>query len=148
MAQHAAAELPVDRRAYSTRGRRLPGEQAIPSYTPSIAVRSIDGHLVRTGQDVYAWYRLSPQRWSFRSDSQRQDLIAAIAGQYAELQGRWMHLRVTTRPYPIRMWAEAHVHNALNRLPDAPGGLSFDDYMIGEQQQLMGRSMAEKEVYL
>ncbi|MPZ86414.1 MAG: hypothetical protein GEV28_40995, partial [Actinophytocola sp.] len=47
----------------------------------------------------------------------RQDLIAAIAGQYAELAGRWLHLRVTTRPYPIRMWAEAHVHNAVNRLP-------------------------------
>ena len=59
-----------------------------------------------------------------------------------------MHLRVTTRPYPIRMWAEAHVHNAVNRLPDAPGALSFDDYLIGEQQQLLGRSMAEKEVYL
>ncbi|HEY0450170.1 MAG TPA: ATP-binding protein [Actinophytocola sp.] len=97
---------------------------------------------------MFAWYRLSPQRWSFRSDSQRQDLIAAIAGQYAELAGRWLHLRVTTRPYPIRMWAEAHVHNAVNRLPDAQGALSFDDYLIGEQQQLLGRSMAEKEVYL
>ena len=31
---------------------------------------------------------------------------------------------------------------------DVPGALSFDDYLIGEQQQLMGRSMAEKEVYL
>ncbi|MBP2473885.1 hypothetical protein JOF53_002757 [Crossiella equi] len=133
---------------YSKRGRRLPGESAIPTYTPSISVRSIDGHLVRSGQDVYAWYRLAPQRWSFRSDSQRQDLIHAIAGQYAELQGRWLHLRVTTRPYPIRMWAEAHVHNAVGRLPDSPGALSFDDYMVGEQQQLMGRSMAEKEVYL
>ncbi|MGO1049159.1 ATP-binding protein [Crossiella sp. CA198] len=133
---------------YSKRGRRLPGEAAIPTYTPSISARSIDGHLVRTGQDVYAWYRLAPQRWSFRSDSQRQDLIHAIAGQYAELQGRWLHLRVTTRPYPIRMWAEAHVHNAVGRLPDTPGTLSFDDYMVGEQQQLMGRSMAEKEVYL
>ncbi|MGP4015951.1 ATP-binding protein [Saccharopolyspora sp. 5N708] len=130
------------------RGRGLGDEQSIPSYTPSIAARSIDGHLVRTGQDVFAWYRLSPQRWSFRSDSQRQDLIAAIAGQYAELQGRWMHLRVTNRPYPIRMWAEAHVHNARNPMPDAPGALTFDDYMVGEQQQLMGRSMAEKEVYL
>jgi len=30
----------------------------------------------------------------------------------------------------------------------ASGALSFDDYLIGEQQQLMGRSMAEKEVYL
>ncbi|MCK2240766.1 MULTISPECIES: ATP-binding protein [unclassified Crossiella] len=137
-----------DQRVYSKRGRRLPGEAAIPTYTPSISARSIDGHLVRTGQDVYAWYRLAPQRWSFRSDSQRQDLIHAIAGQYAELQGRWLHLRVTTRPYPIRMWAEAHVHNAVGRLPDTPGTLSFDDYMVGEQQQLMGRSMAEKEVYL
>ncbi|MEB3367803.1 ATP-binding protein [Saccharopolyspora sp. S2-29] len=123
-------------------------EQSIPTYTPSIAARTIDGHLLRTGQDVFAWYRLSPQRWSFRSDSQRQDLIAAIAGQYAELQGRWLHLRVTNRPYPIRMWAEAHVHNARNPLPDTEGALSFDDYMVGEQQQLMGRSMAEKEVYL
>lgn len=130
------------------KGRRLPGEQIVPTYTPSIAVRSIDGHLVRTGQDVFAWYRLSAQRWSFRSDSQRQDLISAIAGQYAELQGRWLHLRVTNRPYPIRMWAEAHVRNAHHRLPDTAGALTFDDYMIGEQQQLMGRSMAEKEVYL
>ena len=130
------------------RNRRLPGEQSIPTYTPSIAARSIDGHLLRNGTDVFAWYRLAPQRWSFRSDSQRQDLVAAIAGQYAELHGRWLHLRVTARPYPIRMWAEAHVHNAVNRLPDSQGALSFDDYLIGEQQQLLGRSMAEKEVYL
>ncbi|HKS43769.1 MAG TPA: ATP-binding protein [Amycolatopsis sp.] len=140
VAKHPARPKPA--------GRRLPGEQAIPSYTPSIALRSIDGHLVRTGHEVYAWYRLAPQRWSFRSDSQRRDLTAAIAGQYAELQGRWLHLRVTTRPYPIRMWAEAHVHNAVGRPNDVPGALSFDDYLIGEQQQLMGRSMAEKEVYL
>ncbi|GAB3872210.1 ATP-binding protein [Kibdelosporangium lantanae] len=135
-------------KAAAKRNRRLPGEQSIPQYTPEIAARSIDGHLLRTGHDVYAWYRLAPQRWSFRSDSQRQDLIAAIAGQYAELHGRWMHLRVTARPYPIRMWAEAHVHNAVGRLPDVPGAMSFDDYLVGEQQQLMGRSMAEKEVYL
>ena len=46
------------------------------------------------------------------------------------------------------MWAEAHVHNAHNRPADVPGALSFDDYLVGEQQQLLGRSMAEKEVYL
>ena len=139
---------PAPSGAPDANGGRLPGEAAIPDYTPSIAARSIDGHLLRTGNDVYAWYRLAPQRWSFRSDSQRRDLIAAIAGQYAELQGRWMHLRVTNRPYPIRMWAEAHVQNAHGRPTDVPGALSFDDYLIGEQQQLMGRSMAEKEVYL
>jgi hypothetical protein len=146
--QPGRAPSPSAKRAQPKQSRRLPGEQAVPSYTPSIAARSIDGHLLRTGHEVYAWYRLAPQRWSFRSDSQRRDLIAAIAGQYAELQGRWLHLRVTTRPYPIRMWAEAHVHNAVGRPPDTPGALSFDDYLIGEQQQLMGRSMAEKEVYI
>jgi len=139
---------PAARGGSNRRSHKLPGEAAVPLYTPSIALRSIDGHLVRNGQEVYAWYRLASQRWSFRSDSQRQDLIHAIAGQYAELQGRWMHLRVTARPYPIRMWAEAHVRNAVGRLPDTPGALSFDDYMIGEQQQLLGHSMAEKEVYL
>ncbi|HJT03143.1 MAG TPA: ATP-binding protein [Pseudonocardiaceae bacterium] len=140
--------MPDARGGSNRRGHKLPGESAAPSYTPSIALRSIDGHLVRNGQEVYAWYRLASQRWSFRSDAQRQDLIHAIAGQYAELQGRWLHLRVTARPYPIRMWAEAHVRNAVGRLPDTPGALSFDDYMIGEQQQLLGHSMAEKEVYL
>ena len=153
--QHAAWDhgysipaMPDARGGSNRRGHKLPGESAAPSYTPSIALRSIDGHLVRNGQEVYAWYRLASQRWSFRSDAQRQDLIHAIAGQYAELQGRWLHLRVTARPYPIRMWAEAHVRNAVGRLPDTPGALSFDDYMIGEQQQLLGHSMAEKEVYL
>ncbi|GAB2760220.1 ATP-binding protein [Salinifilum aidingensis] len=155
-AQQAPGQAPGAQRGPSARkpkskrrrGGSGGGEQSVPTYTPSIAARSIDGHILRTNQDVFAWYRLSPQRWSFRSDGQRQDLIAAIAGQYAELQGRWMHLRVTTRPYPIRMWAEAHVHNARNAPPDVSGALSFDDYMVGEQQQLMGRSMAEKEVYL
>ncbi len=154
-AQHPARDhdrpMPVTaaaRGGSNRRSHRLPGEAVAPTYTPSIALRSIDGHLVRNGQEVYAWYRLASQRWSFRSDSQRQDLIHAIAGQYAELQGRWLHLRVTARPYPIRMWAEAHVRNAVERLPDTPGALSFDDYMIGEQRQLLGHSMAEKEVYL
>jgi hypothetical protein len=146
--QRSMATAPAPRGGSNRRSHKLPGEAAAPNYTPAIGLRSIDGHLVRNGQEVYAWYRLAPQRWSFRSDSQRQDLIHAIAGQYAELQGRWLHLRVTARPYPIRMWAEAHARNAVGRLPDTPGALSFDDYMVGEQQQLLGHSMAEKEVYL
>ena len=102
LGRHAAPDIeyrPAAVNGNGKRGRRLPGEQAMPAYTPSILARSIDGHLLRTGHDVFAWYRLAPQRWSFRSDSQRQDLIARIAGQYAELHGRWLHLRVTTRPY-------------------------------------------------
>jgi AAA domain-containing protein len=127
---------------------RLTGSSAIPSYTPKIELRSVDGHLVRTRTQVWAWYRLAPQRWSFRSDSARNDLIAAIAGQYAELAGRWLHLRVTSSAYPISHWARAHVDNARHRPADVPGGLSFDEYMIGEQHQLASASMTDKEVYL
>jgi hypothetical protein len=80
------------------RGRFLAGEDNLPNYTPDIALRSIDGHLTRTGSQTMAWYRLAAQAWSFRSDSQREVLIRLIAAQLGELQGRWLHIRVTTRP--------------------------------------------------
>lgn len=128
--------------------RRLTGANPVGDYIPKIGLRSIDGHLVRTATTVYAWYRLMPQRWSFRSDTQRQMLIEAVAGQYAELVGRWLHIRVTSRPYPVQEWAAAHVRNAPDRLPDSEGALSWDDYIVGEQRQLGHRHMTEKEVYL
>lgn len=128
--------------------RRTEKGIAAPEYKPSISARSIDGHILRTADQVFAWYRLQPQRWSFRSDQQRDGVIQAIGGQYAELQGRWLHLRVTSRPYPIRAWAEAHAGNIRDALPDVAGALGFADYLEGEQEQLLGRSMTEKEVYL
>lgn len=130
------------------RGRALAGESGLPRYTPTIALRSIDGHLTRTGSQVMAWYRLAAQAWSFRSDAQREVLIRQIAAQLGELQGRWLHLRVTTRPYPVHMWAEAFDNNALGRLPDVPGALGWDGFLEGEQRHLMGLSMSDKEVFL
>ena len=131
------------------RGRRaLAGETGLPKYRPTIALRSIDGHLTRTSTQVMAWYRLAAQAWSFRSDSQREVLIRQIASQLGELQGRWVHLRVTTRPYPVHMWAESFDNNALGRLPDVAGSLGWDGFLEGEQRHLMGLSMSDKEVFL
>ena len=141
--RESAAEEPRRRR-----GRYLAGEANLPKYTPDIALRSIDGHLTRTGTQVMAWYRLAAQAWSFRSDSQREVLIRQIAAQLGELQGRWMHIRVTTRPYPVHMWAESFDNNALGRLPDVPGALGWDGFLEGEQRHLMGLSMSDKEVFL
>lgn len=137
-------DAPRDRR----RGRALAGEAGLPKYTPSIALRSIDGHLTRTDAQVMAWYRLAAQAWSFRSDSQREVLIRQIAAQLGELQGRWLHLRVTTRPYPVPLWAESFDNNALGRLPDVTGALGWDGFLEGEQRHLMGLSMSDKEVFL
>ncbi len=130
------------------RGRALAGEAKLPTYTPDIALRSIEGHLTRTGTQVMAWYRLAAQAWSFRSDSQRELLIRQIAAQLGELQGRWLHLRVTTRPYPVHMWAESFDNNALGRMPDVAGALGWDGFLEGEQRHLMGLSMSDKEVFL
>ncbi|GAA1251161.1 ATP-binding protein [Pseudonocardia aurantiaca] len=130
------------------RGRALAGDGGLPKYEPDIALRSIEGHLTRTGTQVMAWYRLAAQAWSFRSDSQREILIRQIAAQLGELQGRWLHLRVTTRPYPVHMWAESFDHNALGRMPDVAGALGWDGFLEGEQRHLMGLSMSDKEVFL
>ena len=54
--RESAAEEPRRRR-----GRYLAGEANLPKYTPDIALRSIDGHLTRTGTQVMAWYRLAAQ---------------------------------------------------------------------------------------
>ncbi|HTF50162.1 MAG TPA: ATP-binding protein, partial [Pseudonocardia sp.] len=128
--------------------RSRAGESAAPRYQSAINLRSIDGHLTRTATQVMAWYRLAPQAWSFRSDNQRELLIHQIAAQLGELQGRWLHLRVTTRPYPVHMWAEAFDHNALGRPPDVAGAMGWDGFLEGEQRHLMGLSMSDKEVFL
>lgn len=145
--RNARREMPAEE-PRRRRGRYLAGETNLPKYTPDIALRSIDGHLTRTGTQVMAWYRLAAQAWSFRSDAQREVLIRQIAAQLGELQGRWLHIRVTTRPYPVHMWAESFDNNALGRLPDVPGALGWDGFLEGEQRHLMGLSMSDKEVFL
>ncbi|MFC7344912.1 ATP-binding protein [Saccharopolyspora griseoalba] len=113
-----------------------------------MALRRIDGHLTRTATEAVAWYRLPEQRWSFRGDADRESLLQAIAAQYAELTGRWLHLRVTSRPYGVADWARAHAEHSQHRLPDVPGSLTWPDYLIGEQQQLLGATLVDKQVYL
>jgi hypothetical protein len=130
------------------RNRGLAGVGGLPTFAPDIALRSIEGHLTRTGTQVMAWYRLAAQPWSFRSDAQREVLIRQIAAQLGELQGRWLHVRVTHRPYPVHLWAEAFDNNALGRPPDVRGALGWDEFLEGEQRHLMGLSMSDKEVFV
>ncbi|HVH22386.1 MAG TPA: ATP-binding protein, partial [Pseudonocardia sp.] len=126
----------------------MAGAGGLPRFAPAIALRSIEGHVTRTGSQVMAWYRLAAQPWSFRSDAQREVLIRQIAAQLGELQGRWLHIRVTNRPYPVHLWAEAFDQNALGRMPDVRDSLGWDEFLEGEQRHLMGLSMSDKEVFL
>ena len=110
--------------------------------TSGLALRRISGHCTVTADKIHAWYLLDPQGWSFRPDAVREQLIIDGADAYAQLVRRSLHLRVTTRPYPVSSWAAAHDANAPAPLP------AWRDYLIRDQQHLAGRSMADKEVYV
>lgn len=107
-----------------------------------LSLRRITGYCTVAADRVTAWYQLAPQGWSFRPDNARERLIVDTADALAQLTKRNLHLRVTTRPYPVSRWAEVHHANAPAPLPDWP------DHAICDQTQLSNRSMADKEVYL
>ena len=107
-----------------------------------LSLRRITGHCTVAADRVTAWYQLAPQGWSFRPDNARERLIVDTADALAQLTKRNLHLRVTTRPYPVSRWAQAHHANAPAPLPDWP------DHLIRDQMHLSNRSMADKEVYL
>lgn len=52
-----------------------------------------------------------------RPDAIREQLIIGAADAYAQLANRTLHVRVTTRPYPLSHWAIAHDANAPSPLP-------------------------------
>ena len=107
-----------------------------------LALRRISGHCTVTAEKIHAWYLLDPQGWSFRPEAVREQLIIDGADAYAQLVRRNIHIRVTTRPYPVSSWAAAHDANAPAPLP------GWRDYLIKDQRHLAGRSMADKEVYV
>lgn len=131
------AEKPAERPATSGSER----------YTPDIAVREIVDNLTITRDRIVAWYLLAPQPWSFRSDRQRESVIVDGAMRLAKLNGRRMHMRRTSRPYPVRAWAEALDRNTPDPLPGVPGN-GWSDFVVSEQMHLQGRSLADPETYL
>jgi len=112
------------------------------SKSKGLAMRRISGHCTVSADRVYAWYRLAPQAWSFRPDGVREQLILEAADAYAQLAKRQLHIRVTTRPYPVSHWAKAHNRNAPAPLP------GWREHLMTDQRHLALRSMADKEVYV
>jgi hypothetical protein len=108
-----------------------------------LGLRRIDGPVTsarRTGR--LAWYWLPPQRWSFRTDAERVALLEAGATRYAALVGRRLHIRVTSRPYPVERWARSVDEAFPDPLPE------WAAHLRAEQQHILGLTLAGKEVYV
>jgi len=122
-------------------------DPAVREYRPGLALRGISGHLTRTDTGTMAWYSVAPRPWSMRGDRDRESLMSALGLALSQLPGRWLHWRVTWRPYPAAEWARRHDEWA-NPLPDAPDGVSWDEHLVGEQHRALAAPKAVKEVFL
>src|SRR5262245_9950618 len=88
--------------ARSRPGAGLRREARLP-----LALRRIDGNLAFGGGGAWAWFWVPTERWAFRPDGERSNLVVDLASRVAALAGRQLHLRVTSRPYPAAAWARA-----------------------------------------
>ncbi len=109
-----------------------------------LRLRGTAGHFTFDDNSIWAWYTLTPQRWSFLTDSERAGTLSAQATGYGELIGRPMKLRVTHQPYPAHEWAR--------RLDsDSPKRLDLDsfDALLRDTQRVMHHlSTAEARHYV
>lgn len=105
------------------------------------ALSRVARNVTFTERRMTAWYLLDPQMWSFRSVADGENLITSHASQVAELVGRTIYGRITTRPYPVQAWAEAAWSNS----PAPTKG--FAKILERDQLQLRNRMQSDKLVY-
>ena len=126
-------------------GRRVPRDKR-PANLP-LALRSIHGNLALTDSAVWAWFVLPIQRWAFRADGERLNLVLDTGSRLSALAGRQVHLRITSRPYPAAAWARGLDERTTSPLPGVPGE-TWADHLVRAQKHVRASTMAEKEVYL
>ncbi|WP_315095174.1 hypothetical protein [uncultured Cellulomonas sp.] len=105
-------ESPPPQPAKTSKGRgRNPDAPRLTS-PMKWALSRVANHVTFSDKRMVAWYLLDPQRWSFRTVADGESLIEAHASQVAELVGRTVYGRITTRPYAVETWAEAAWNNS------------------------------------
>ena len=120
--------------------------QRRPARLP-LALRRIDGNLAFGAGSAWAWFWVPSERWAFRPDGERANLVIDLASRVASLGGRQLHLRVTSRPYPAASWARG----LDQRTPDplrTSAGPTWADHLVRAQRHVRASTMADKEIYL
>src|SRR5262245_13632167 len=112
-----------------------------------LSLREIEGNLLFTHGEVWAWFALPTQPWAFRSNGQREQLVLGSGEALAWLAGHRVHLRVTSRPYPAAEWAERLDHLTPDPLR-ASSGDTWSEHLLTMQTHLRNQTMSEKTVFL
>lgn len=130
------------RKAVPAPGRSKPRPDR--EHKETAALRGVVGNVTATSREVVVWFVQEPQSLSFRPDPEVEELMASAAAQVAELTGKRVFWRVTTRPYAVRQYAEATHADALAAGNPLPG---WEDMLDREQRHMLGASLAEKWCY-
>jgi len=122
-------------------------EEFSKGHKSELAVSEINRNLTISNNSVISWYVLSPKRWSFRSNMQREALLSSYADRLAALAGHNITIRVSYRPYPVIQWAKK-----LHKITPAPlpsrGNESWASFLINTQLHLHANSLSDKVVFL
>lgn len=127
------------------RQREKKGSRRERTYPQRMALRATVGNAHLTTNEVVLWYVVEPFSTSFRPHSDVENQISSAAAALGDLVGHRLYWRVSTRPYPIRRWAEDTYHDAKTHGEPLAG---VSDFLDREQRQMHGLSLADKYVYL
>lgn len=111
---------------------------------PPLRLKRLDGNKAIVGKTVTKWYRLPGQRWSWRSEAERDSLILDCAERYSELVNHRLHWRTVTRPSTAADWEARLLASSPNALP------GWNDHLRRCVQCLdrTGVDLSEKQVFL
>jgi hypothetical protein len=107
-----------------------------------LAASLIDGHVLYTDGEAWTWLEVPTQRWAFRADAERLNLVIDAASRLAAMRGKRLRIRVTSRPIDADQWAQG----LAERTPDPLPG--YAEHLAGVREHLSAGVGAEKRIYL
>lgn len=113
----------------------------------SLKMEATIGNVVFTDTDTWCWFSVMPTSHGFSPIKDIEEAIREDAKAYAKLVGRRLHVRSTTRPYPVASWAKDTYDDAVAangyRIPEGYG-----DFLTRSQTHMQGSNFSEKWVHL
>lgn len=128
----------------AAREQRKNKSRSDTAYKATSELRAVVGNVTVTKSGVIAWFVQEPVSVSFRPSADVEELIRSTGAGLAELTGRRVFWRVTTRPYAVRQYAEATHADAVRAGEPLPGWV---ECQRREQERMLGTSLSEKWVY-
>lgn len=113
--------------------------------TDNLKLKATIGHVTFTAEETTAWFSVMSVSHGFNPVADIESAITGDAVAYSKLVGRRVHVRSTTRPYPVATWAKDTYDDAMASGTPVEG---YPKFLQDEQRHMQGASFSEKWVYM